>query len=107
MSVYSRIRQLRCKMVFHLCFFFFSSRRRHTRCSRDWSSDVCSSDLDPGVDAVTRLLLADAQTSGGLLIAVPADRRDALLAALQREHAPVAAVIGRAVPGPAGRISVA
>src|SRR2546429_9852436 len=28
-----------------LCFFFFSSRRRHTRCSRDWSSDVCSSDL--------------------------------------------------------------
>src|SRR5256884_1495596 len=28
------------------CFFFFSSRRRHTRCSRDWSSDVCSSDLD-------------------------------------------------------------
>src|SRR2546422_7209773 len=30
-------------------FFFFSSRRRHTRCSRDWSSDVCSSDL-LGVD---------------------------------------------------------
>src|SRR6266436_7201413 len=34
-------------MVFSLCFFFFSSRRRHTRCSRDWSSDVCSSDLGP------------------------------------------------------------
>src|SRR5256884_8102804 len=37
--------------------FFFSSRRRHTRCSRDWSSDVCSSDLvlrfyDPTVGAV-------------------------------------------------------
>src|SRR5690606_40484787 len=35
--------------------FFFSSRRRHTRFSRDWSSDVCSSDLNleavvPGVD---------------------------------------------------------
>src|SRR2546429_6303570 len=27
-------------------YFFFSSRRRHTRCSRDWSSDVCSSDLN-------------------------------------------------------------
>src|SRR6266542_5421611 len=27
------------------CFFFFASRRRHTRCYRDWSSDVCSSDL--------------------------------------------------------------
>src|SRR6266498_4501995 len=29
----------------YLVFFFFSSRRRHTRCGRDWSSDVCSSDL--------------------------------------------------------------
>src|SRR5690606_41133853 len=29
-------------------FFFFSSRRRHTRFSRDWSSDVCSSDLPGG-----------------------------------------------------------
>src|SRR6266542_5543776 len=28
-----------------MLFFFFSSRRRHTRCYRDWSSDVCSSDL--------------------------------------------------------------
>ena len=28
-----------------ICFFFFSSRRRHTRLVRDWSSDVCSSDL--------------------------------------------------------------
>src|SRR6266508_7043306 len=27
------------------CVFFFSSRRRHTRWPRDWSSDVCSSDL--------------------------------------------------------------
>src|SRR5207302_3716030 len=27
-------------------YFFFSSGRRHTRFSRDWSSDVCSSDLD-------------------------------------------------------------
>src|SRR5216683_5598448 len=34
--------------------FFFSSRRRHTRSDRDWSSDVCSSDLDqvPDLDAV-------------------------------------------------------
>src|SRR3989337_1402015 len=28
--------------------FVFSSRRRHTRCYRDWSSDVCSSDLEKG-----------------------------------------------------------
>src|SRR3712207_6994629 len=31
--------------VYHFFFFFFSSRRRHTRYWRDWSSDVCSSDL--------------------------------------------------------------
>src|SRR4051794_41909625 len=30
---------------FIFCFFFFSSRRRHTRWTGDWSSDVCSSDL--------------------------------------------------------------
>src|SRR6266852_5596782 len=33
--------------------FFFSSRRRHTRCYRDWSSDVCSSDLDDGLIHLT------------------------------------------------------
>src|SRR5436309_12265362 len=33
-------------------FFFFSSRRRHTRFSRDWSSDVCSSDLPGGRQVV-------------------------------------------------------
>src|SRR5690554_2501571 len=33
-------------MVLLFFFFFFSSRRRHTRCGRDWSSDVCSSDLE-------------------------------------------------------------
>src|SRR5689334_24494035 len=31
---------------FFIFFFFFSSRRRHTRWNCDWSSDVCSSDLD-------------------------------------------------------------
>src|SRR5690242_20764224 len=35
---------------FFFFFFFFSSRRRHTRLTCDWSSDVCSSDLDPLVD---------------------------------------------------------
>src|SRR5436305_14405716 len=54
-----------CSLIFVVFFFFFSSRRRHTRCGRDWSSDVCSSDLAPGLWALadeTRLedLLADA-----------------------------------------------
>src|SRR5699024_12214958 len=33
------------RQVRHRYYFFFSSRRRHTRSKRDWSSDVCSSDL--------------------------------------------------------------
>src|SRR5499426_3598773 len=41
-------------------FFFFSSRRRHTRCLSDWSSDVCSSDLNPAdmyaADHIRRVL---------------------------------------------------
>src|SRR5690625_5433269 len=36
-----------------MSFFFFSSRRRHTRWPRDWSSDVCSSDLDCGFTRCT------------------------------------------------------
>src|SRR5690606_40208785 len=38
-------------------FFFFSSRRRHTRFSRDWSSDVCSSDLLSGRGRIALQLL--------------------------------------------------
>src|SRR5215831_20917962 len=34
-----------------MVFFFFSSRRRHTRCLSDWSSDVCSSDLRLGIES--------------------------------------------------------
>src|SRR5438132_7603524 len=33
------------------CFFFFSSRRRHTRSLCDWSSDVCSSDLAAAMES--------------------------------------------------------
>src|SRR3712207_9115256 len=45
-----------------MCFFFFSSRRRHTRYWRDWSSDVCSSDLDA--------LFRSAARSGGRVVGV-------------------------------------
>src|SRR3712207_967204 len=44
-------------------FFFFSSRRRHTRYWRDWSSDVCSSDLNWGYDGAH--LYAPQSTYGG------------------------------------------
>src|SRR6266536_4021442 len=39
--------------------FFFSSRRRHTRSTRDWSSDVCSSDLGEAAVALTENLRPD------------------------------------------------
>src|SRR5258707_15614690 len=43
-----------------IVFFFFSSRRRHTRYWRDWSSDVCSSDLDTAL----KIALAYHQING-------------------------------------------
>src|SRR5437870_7559270 len=42
--------------VFFLFFFFFSSRRRHTRWPRDWSSDVCSSDLTASSSSTRRIV---------------------------------------------------
>src|SRR5690625_1990235 len=41
-----RVQLMRIQLPITVCDFFFSSRRRHTRWPRDWSSDVCSSDLD-------------------------------------------------------------
>lgn len=64
-------------------------------------------DFSPRLDEPRRLLLADAQTSGGLLIAVPEAKTEALLAALRRRVVPVAAVIGRiGEADSAGRIEV-
>src|SRR5690606_390750 len=42
-------------------FFFFSSRRRHTRFSRDWSSDVCSSDLTIADTAATTVYVRNSK----------------------------------------------
>jgi selenide,water dikinase len=53
-----------------------------------------------------RVLLFDAQTSGGLLIAVDPDRANTLVAALEREGTPVAARIGRLARGTPGAIAV-
>lgn len=66
--------------------------------------------LDPHVDwgpadEASRLVLCDPQTSGGLLMAVPAERADALLAALA-ERGEHGAVIGHAVEGVPGRVRV-
>jgi selenide,water dikinase len=63
----------------------------------DWAEDV---------GPVDRILCADAQTSGGLLLAVPPEHEAALLEALREEGTPAAAVIGRVVAGEPGRIAV-
>ena len=62
---------------------------------------------DEGLTDDDRLLLCDAQTSGGLLISVPAARCDTLVAALREEGAPCAAIVGRITDGPAGTIHAA
>jgi selenide,water dikinase len=56
-------------------------------------------------DETTRLILADAQTSGGLLIAIPEERAEELMELLQAA-APVAAIIGRVTDGVPGTIKV-
>ena len=59
------------------------------------------------IERPARLVLCDAQTSGGLLLAVAPERTGDLLAALQEQATPAAAVIGEVVAeGPAGHISV-
>ncbi|HJR15663.1 MAG TPA: selenide, water dikinase SelD, partial [Gemmatimonadales bacterium] len=61
---------------------------------------------DPDLSQADRYLCVDAQTSGGLLLAVPPENQSDLLAALQEERAPAAAVIGRIVAGTPGQIRV-
>jgi selenide,water dikinase len=63
----------------------------------EWADDVTPTE---------RLLCVDAQTSGGLLLAVPRENEGALLAALRDAGTPAAAVIGRLTPGPTGHIRV-
>lgn len=62
--------------------------------------------FDAGVSAADRILLADAQTSGGLLLAVAPSRLDALLTGLKAEEALAAAVIGTLVEGTPGTLHV-
>jgi selenide,water dikinase len=61
---------------------------------------------DPAVGDVDRVVLTDAQTSGGLLFAVPAGAVPALTAALHAEGTLAAAVIGTVTPGAPGTIRV-
>src|SRR2546422_8006838 len=76
------------------CLFFFSSRRRHTRCSRDWSSDVCSSDLEQRLAGEANLIALDRKHLHQHLIAqleFVADVADALLSNLADVKQPIRA----------------
>src|SRR6266702_5728116 len=87
----------------HKSIFFFSSRRRHTRWPRDWSSDVCSSDLHtgdayaddaalwlaPGADTANVTREIQARVAGGvnLEIAGPGEIREVSLRTFDRTFA--------------------
>lgn len=63
-------------------------------------------DFEAGVDEASQLLLCDAQTSGGMLIAVPRELEAALRSALLERGAPCAVAIGHLEAGPVGRTRV-
>src|SRR5699024_11843534 len=79
-------------LTFLFVLFFFSSRRRHTRSKRDWSSDVCSSDLDP-------TMTIGKQVAEPLLIHNNVSKKDALQRAEE-----VLRLVG--IPNPKARMKI-
>src|SRR5256885_11605214 len=75
----------RC-MVYRRDIFFFSSRRRHTRLQGDWSSDVCSSDLELLKALGKTLVLGAAATNPVALFSTPQQAPDTILANLRSEE---------------------
>src|SRR5690349_23797619 len=79
-------------------FFFFSSRRRHTRSLRDWSSDVCSSDLQRGgrwssadsdpraVASIRQLVKTDVYQLDGARLPFPGESFDQVVVVDYLEH---------------------
>src|SRR5216683_4297522 len=72
-------------VVMNYFLFFFSSRRRHTSSDRDWSSDVCSSDLDALTTEFDEKLHSDAVAEHTPATALDSDSaRESLYQALDR-----------------------
>src|SRR3712207_8305608 len=77
-------------------YFFFSSRRRHTRYWRDWSSDVCSSDLEHRHDVVGERVRVDARLDlAARLVAAVDERVDVLVELRDLERELVDALLPR------------
>ena len=74
--------------------------------ARNLAAAAARATWDDALDEPARVVLTDAQTSGGLLLAVPAENHEALLAALVREGVPVVATIGRITRAAAGSVAV-
>lgn len=74
--------------------------------ARNLEAAATTTEWGADIDESARILCADAQTSGGLLLAVRPDRHGALLAALERQQTPFAATIGRITSGPTGAVRV-
>jgi len=75
-----------------------------SRANRRWLEDKVR--FDPALDEVAQMMLCDAVTSGGLLLAVPAGAAEDLVAALRERGTPAAAVIGECVSDHPGEIRV-
>src|SRR3712207_6941535 len=81
-------------MPLSLWLFFFSSRRRHTRYWRDWSSDVCSSDLGAVLDLKTKKVVGMISTmldikedrDKNLVLAIPVESMLNLYPALREKN---------------------
>src|SRR3989440_4058350 len=67
-------------------FFFFSSRRRHTRSDRDWSSDVCSSDLVQNPNRAGLDIVSEDKNFGTLKVSPVFHWTDAEMEAYLKQH---------------------
>lgn len=77
-----------------------------TRRNYDYLQEKEAVGWDPGIDETTRLVVADAQTSGGLLISVAKEKSRDLLSLLETKKTPAAARIGEIVENASGQIRV-
>src|SRR5215208_8443641 len=78
-----------------VCFFFFSSRRRHTRWPRDWSSDVCSSDLaKEQAKREAELIVAEAHHEARSIVRGAQAHRERLFAEARRVETLLRSALG-------------